>query len=331
MNILISSVGRRVKLVEAFRSELQKVNGKVIAVDCDSTAPALHFADVYEVVPRIDDLRYIDYLKKVCKKYKITGILSLIDPELSLLANYVEEFEKEGIYVIVSDKQIVETCFDKYSTSQILGSHGLPCIPTYINIEEVICDLTVGKLEFPLIIKPRKGSASIGINKVYTMEELLIYKNETEELVIQPFVNGQEYGVDCYIDIFSRKPVNMFMKKKIMMRAGETDKSISVRDNDLKQLIERLVYVLNPLGPIDIDCFLTKGGFVISEINPRFGGGYLHAHLQGQNFVKNIINNLSGVTNQLQNNEYEEDLIMVKYEDVKLIKNVPPQASEVSL
>jgi carbamoyl-phosphate synthase large subunit len=322
MNVLISSVGRRVKLVEAFRSELQKVNGRVIAVDCDPTAPALHFADMYEVVPRIDDSSYIDYLKKVCKKYEVTGILSLIDPELSLLANHVEEFEKEGIYVIVSDKQMVETCFDKYSTSQFLSDNGLPCIPTYINIDEVIRDLTVGKLEFPLIIKPRKGSASIGINKVYTLEELLIYKNETAEIVIQPFVNGHEFGVDCYIDIFSRRLVNMFMKKKIVMRAGETDKSISVRDNDLKQLIERLVNVLKPLGPIDIDCFLIKDGFVISEINPRFGGGYLHAHMQGQNFVENIVKNLSGFTNQLQNIEYEEDIIMVKYEDVKLMKNV---------
>lgn len=321
MNVLICSVGRRVKLVEYFKAELNKVDGKVIGVDCDSTAPALQYADEYEIVPRIDDPQYIQYLKRICEKYEINGVLSLIDPELSLLASCAEEFEKDGIHVIVSEKQVVETCFDKYSSYKFLQEHELPYIQTYISIDEVIRDLNDGKIKFPLIVKPKKGSASIGINKINTIEELLIYRNQVEEIVIQPFIDGEEVGVDCYIDLFTWKPINIFMKKKLSMRAGETDKSISIQDQKLKSLIEKLVYFLKPVGPIDIDCFLTKNGYVISEINPRFGGGYLHAHLMGQNFVENIVNNLRGLANEAAKDGYEEGTIMVKYENVKLLKS----------
>ncbi|MEH7331275.1 carbamoylphosphate synthase large subunit, partial [Neobacillus drentensis] len=91
MNILICSVGRRVKLVEYFKKEVHELNGKVIAVDCDITAPALHHADVFEIVPRIDHPDYIPRIKELCYKYKINGVLSLIDPELPLLASYKGE------------------------------------------------------------------------------------------------------------------------------------------------------------------------------------------------------------------------------------------------
>src|SRR5690606_3519093 len=125
MNILICSVGRRVKLVQYFKGELHKIGGKIIAIDCDATAPALHHADFFEVVPRITHPDYIQCIKDLCAKYKIRGVLSLIDPELSLLSRYKNDFEKENISVIVSDKNVVEICFDKYLTYQFLTDSGI--------------------------------------------------------------------------------------------------------------------------------------------------------------------------------------------------------------
>lgn len=314
MNILICSVGRRVKLIEFFKEELHKVGGKVIAVDCDPTAPALHFADAYEIVSRINHPEYIQQLIYLCKEYQVSAVLSLIDPELSLLANFKAEFEKEGVQVIVSDKEVVDICFDKFLTSQFLHEHGIPSIPTYIEIEEVIQDLENDKIHFPLIVKPKNGSASLGIHKVTSIEELRVLQRESNELIVQPFMEGEEFGVDCYIDLISKELSNIFIKKKISMRAGETDKSISVIDPSLNVIIEKLVTLLGPIGPIDIDCFQTKKGYVVSEINPRFGGGYLHAYAMGENFVSNIIRNLKGETNGVRKNEYKEGTKMIKYD-----------------
>lgn len=314
MNILICSAGRRVKLVEYFKEELNKKNGKVVAVDCDPTAAALHYADMYEVVPRINHPEYIQHLKRLCDKYKINAILSLIDPELTLLASYKEVFGSDGIKVIISDQDVVNICNDKYLTYKFLHDNGLPVVPTYVDIEKVMEDLENKSIDFPLIVKPQNGSASIGIIKVNSIKELKRFQEESKEIIIQPFISGEEFGVDCYIDLISREVVNIFVKRKISMRAGETDKSISIKDPELELIIEELIKELKPVGPIDIDCFKTEKGYVISEINPRFGGGYLHAHEMGQNFVKNIINNLTGISNDRDQGEYKEGMTMIKYD-----------------
>lgn len=313
MNILICSAGRRVKLVEYFKNELHRINGSVIAIDCDPTAPALYQADAFEIVSPIDNQEYISTVKFLCHKYQINAVLSLIDPELSLLASHKDEFAKDGIVVIVSDKSVVDICFDKYQTYQFLQEQEIPSVPTYVEIEAVINAINKGELQFPLIVKPRNGSASIGISLVTNIKKLKEYGNE--DIVIQPFIKGDEYGVDCYIDLISNRPTNIFMKRKIKMRAGETDKSIAVKDPLLKELIEKLIGDLNPLGPIDIDCFKTESGYVISEINPRFGGGYLHAYEMGQNFVRNIINNLNGEPNNGNQSDYKEGTTLVKYDN----------------
>ena len=110
------------------------------------------------------------------------------------------------------------------------------------------------------------------------------------------------------------------MKKKLKMRAGETDKSVSVWDPALLKLMDRLVKVLRPIGPIDVDIFKTDKGYLISEINPRIGGGYPHAHELGQNFVKCLLNNLLGHTNEPDLGNYRTGIIMAKYEKIRLIE-----------
>lgn len=319
MNILLCSAGRRVKLVRYFKGELKKMGGQVIAVDCNPTASALHFADHFEIVPRIHESNYIEEMMRICQKYHIRGILSLIDPELSLLAEYKSLFAKENIQVIVSEPDAVNTCFDKYAFIQHLRKHQLPVVPTYLNNDSIYEYLQSDELRFPLFVKPRNGSASIGIRKITSMEELQCYINGANDLIIQPFISGDEFGVDCYVDLVSKKVTNIFCKKKIKMRAGETDKSVAIKDSQLLELIEKLTQVLSLQGPIDVDCFLTEEGYVISEINPRFGGGYPHAHEAGQNFVKNIMNNLLGRENEVRKGDYQEGSVMIKYDDVLII------------
>ena len=81
------------------------------------------------------------------------------------------------------------------------------------------------------------------------------------------------------------------------MRAGETDKAVSFKDPKLFELIEKFVKRSGYRGQIDIDIFNVKGKYYISEVNPRFGGGYPHAYESGCNSIDLIINNLNGIVN----------------------------------
>lgn len=320
MNILITSAGRRTKLVEYFKNEF-KDDGNVIVTDCDMSAPALYIADKYYIVPRIDEPDYISSIKKICKKEKINGILSLIDPELSLLSYHKDEFEEVGVKVIVSDYDVVETCFDKMDMFNFLIKNDFKTAKTYERSSNFEKDYELGNMKLPVFVKPRKGSASLGINKIDDFAILSILKSKDEDLLIQEFLDGKEYGVDVYVDLISKEIVSIFVKEKIKMRAGETDKAVSLIDGKLFKIIEDFVKKLGVVGPIDIDVFNVNGEYYISEVNPRFGGGYLLAYECGENFPKYIKNNLEGIENRKDIGNYKENIYMLKH-DTLIVKQL---------
>lgn len=314
MNLLLTSVGRRVKIVEYFKESLMSISGKVIAVDCDRNAPALYYADEFAIVPRIDDPDYLNKLIDICDKYKIEAIISLIDPELSLLADNKDKFDKRNIELVLSPKNMIDMSFNKQFTHDYLIQNNIPTVPTVSNLNDY---QTIGEFQYPLILKPKTGSASLGIIEVMSEKELTYNFAKYKNLIVQPFFKDREFGVDVYIDLHKGNLVDLFIKEKLAMRAGETDKSISIHNDKIKELVKNLVSVTNFRGPIDIDCFEYQNQYYISEINPRFGGGYPHAKECGVNFMEYIINNLQGNTNDsFQTFNYKEGLTMMKYDRV---------------
>ncbi len=140
--------------------------------------------------------------------------------------------------------------------------------------------------------------------------------------MVQEFLKGQEIGADVYIDMISGEVVSIFTKKKIKMRAGETDKAVSFKDPALFALIEKFVLESGYSWQIDIDIFNVDGQYYISEVNPRFGGGYPHAYEAGCDHMKLILNNLQGKANEKNIGAYEDGLYMMKYNEVKLRKGL---------
>ncbi|WP_432774670.1 ATP-grasp domain-containing protein [Brevibacillus gelatini] len=319
MNVLLTSVGRRVKLIEYFVREWGGA-GKIIAADCEPTAPALFAAHHRQIVPRIDDPAYVRALEEICLRYDIKAVLSLIDPELGLLAAHAERFSRLGVQAVVSGLDVVNLCLDKKATHDFLRAHELPCVPTY-TLEEAQAALTAGELAYPLLAKPRKGSASLGLVRMEKETELAALAQKAEELIVQPFLQGEEYGVDGYVDLVTGELTALFTRKKIRMRAGETDRSLAIRDERLTSLVRSLVSVLPLRGPFDIDCFLLGDQYVISEINPRFGGGYPHAHESGVNVVAALFRNLRKEPGKPNVGDYEAGTIMLKYDQVMLINS----------
>ena len=312
MNLLILSAGTRNKIVQYFKAALQG-EGRVIATDMSELAPAIYEADAYYIVPRMTDEHYLDVIYDICRKEKIDGVLSLIDPELSLLAAHESDFSMLGVKIIGSPYEQCERSLDKFQMYQWLSSHGYHCAKSYMDKEQFFSDLEEGKISFPVFVKPAKGSASIAISKVYDKETVDLLFAHEEGLMIQEFLNGQEIGADVYIDMISGEVVSVFTKKKLKMRAGETDKAVSFKDEKLFLLIEQFVKESGFSAQIDIDIFDVDGDYFISEVNPRFGGGYPHAYESGADHMEMIINNLKGNANDKQIGNYRDGSVMMKY------------------
>lgn len=315
MNILILSAGTRNKIVQYFVKTLTG-KGTVIATDCSDLAPAIYEADKHHIVPRMTALGYLDVILDICKKEEITGVLSLIDPELSLLAENREKFEAIGTTVIGSSYALCEMSLDKFQMYNWLTAHGYRCAKSYMDKDAFFADVDAGVITYPVFVKPARGSASISISKVYDRETVELLFAHEDGLMIQEFLDGQEIGADVYIDMVSHEVVSIFTKKKLKMRAGETDKAVSFKDEKLFTLIERFVKDAGYNGQIDIDIFDVNGEYYISEVNPRFGGGYPHAFESGADHMKLIVNNLEGNANACTIGEYKDGVYMMKYNEV---------------
>lgn len=315
INILILSAGTRNKIVQYFKENLNTngiKTGNVIATDMSDIAPAVYEADKFYKVPKMTDSNYIDTVFDICKKENITGVLTLIDPELSLLARYEKEFNDLGVTVIGSSYDLCELSLDKYNMYKWLKEKNIKCAETFTDFNE----FEKSSIDYPVFIKPRCGSASISISKAKDKKCAEFLFEQQDNMIIQEFLNGQEIGADVYIDMITGEIISIFTKKKIVMRAGETDKSVSFKDEKLFAFIEDFVKSAGYKGQIDIDIFEINGDYYISEVNPRFGGGYPHAYECGVNHMEFIINNLQNIPNKKQVGDYKENVYMMKYNEI---------------
>lgn len=311
MNILILSCGTRNKLVQYFK-ECNEFD-KVIVTDCSEQAPAIYEADRFYIVPKMKEPGYLDCLKEICEKEDINVLLPLQEDELLLIAQNKESFSTIGVLPLVSDFDKVSLCKDKYMLNMSLKEQGINAVST-VQAEDY---LTTAETGVDVFVKPRFGAGSINTMGVRTKKLLeAMLEEATTELVVQPRIKGKEYGVDVYVDTESGEVVALFCKEKLRMRAGETEKSKSVKNDEIKDLVIKAVSFLQLRGPLDVDVMEQDGVFSILEINPRFGGGYPHAYECGVSFPKCIARNARKEKNPVCLDAYQEDTIAMKFSDI---------------
>ncbi|RAV30979.1 ATP-grasp domain-containing protein [Sinomicrobium soli] len=328
MNILFTCAGRRNYLINYFKEALRG-GGQVFATDMQLTAPALVDADIAIQVPAIYSVEYIPSLVKIVRENNIKAIISLNDLELPVLSEVKIQLEALGTRVIVSDGNAVKIAFDKWETVKFLEQNGLKSPKTFIDLNEAKKALSLGELAFPLVIKPRWGSASIGIDFPEDMEELeLAYKLQSMRLkrtilaeaskedidhaiLIQEKIPGKEYGMDILND-FEGNYTGTFVRQKLAMRSGETDKAVSVIDEKFEQIGREIGEQLRHVGNLDCDVFEHQGELYVLELNPRFGGGYPFSHEAGVNTAAIYLEWLKGGTEIEKYMQYKEGIMFSK-------------------
>ncbi len=320
MNILFCSVGRRCELLKDFRNTLgDKV--KIVVTDNSPYAPALAFSDKSYQVPLITDPGYIPMILKICKEEEIDAITTLIDPEISILAEHRDEFEKIGVEVLAPYTDTARLCFDKYEMYKFLTEKGVNTVRTFGDLEEFKAAYDKKEIDFPVFAKPRTGSGSVGARRVESMEILTELMTRDPSLIVQELMTGKDMDADIYVDTVSHEVVAVFSKKKISTTIGGANKTISFKDPALFDFVKDAMKVFNFHGPLDMDLFYQDGKYYLSEINPRFGGAYLHAYGAGVDFIKFIYNNVVLKTaNTPCIGEYEEDVVMMMYDSVVIDK-----------
>jgi carbamoyl-phosphate synthase large subunit len=299
MNVMFTCAGRRNYLVKAFQEALRG-RGQVFAADACAEAPALGWADKSFLLPPLSDASYFDALRTLCLEHSVLLLISLNDFELPVLARHSNRFLEVGTIPVISSPWVVETCFDKWKALQFLKASDLEAPETYLSLSDAREAVVRGNLTFPVVVKPRWGSASIGIAYPNNDQELESDYERTKKsfpwiflqgiegtdpekgVVIQERLCGKEYGLDVVNDLDGHY-VCTLVKRKLGMRAGETDRAITVKDSQLEELGRVIGRKLGHIGVLDCDAIVTEGGCYVLDMNPRFGGGYPFSHIAGAN------------------------------------------------
>lgn len=306
MNVLLTSVGRRAYMVKYFKEVLGK-NGQVHVCNSDDKTVAFYYADKAVISPLIYDNNYIPFLLNYCKDNHIDILVSLFDIDLLVLAKNREKFSAVGTKVIVSDEQVIKVCNDKWKTYLFLKENGFHVPKTFKTLQKVMLALDSGMLHYPIIVKPRFGCGSIGMSIAEDEMALLYYfrrnsrvvsstylKYESasvevaEQILYQECLEGQEYGADIIHDL-NGELQNIIVKKKIAMRAGETDIAKLVEVPVISSELKRLSGITKHIANMDCDVFLVDGIPYVLEMNARFGGGYPFSHMGGCNLPRAIV------------------------------------------
>lgn len=309
MNVLITCSGRRTSLLRAFKKAVTKRDGKVIAADADPMAPTLYLADEGVQLPLVSSPSYLDQLVKVVKSYRIGLLVPTIDTELPLLASSREAFLKIGCVPLISKPPLVHVAGDKWEMVQAFVERGIKTprswLPNGFSLRE---------LPEEVFVKPREGSASRHTYRVprQDLERILpLVPNP----IIQEYIPCPEITVDALLDLEGRV-IHYVPRRRIKTIGGESIQGVTLPDDDIKAWLLRVLSIVAELGgrgPITVQAFVSSEGPILSEINPRFGGGFPLTLAAGGDYPEWIMQILEGRYVEPRIGQYRKHLYMTRY------------------
>lgn len=206
----------------------------------------------------------LEHLHQVVKAYRINLILPFVDGAVSIAASYLANFD-DGVKSPVINAGKAEILFDKISSAKAFENAGLRIPPTY----------TGGHPAFPLIAKPRRGSASKGIRVIETVNDFKQLSRQADQYLIQAYYpNREEFTVDCYISQ-KGEPLCVSPRKRLEVVGGEVSRTQTVDDPEIVEASLMTIDRLDLRGAVTIQFLrnLDDGSLLLMEINPRLGGG----------------------------------------------------------
>jgi carbamoyl-phosphate synthase large subunit len=308
--VLFTCAGQRVDIVGAFRD----AGATTIAADVNPLAPALYHADRYALVPRIDDGGYVPALSELVREHDVRLVVPLTDLDQVVLARARKEL---GALVLLPDAEVVEQLGDKYLAHLLFEERGIPSPPTWLP------DAVPDDAEFPLLVKARIGFGSRHIYSAGNRSELDFFLGYTPvQSIVQACLAGEEFSIDVFCDLDGRC-LNAIPRTMIESKGGESIKGMTIHDAALIELARDVSEKLQLVGPANVQCFReSDGAHYLTDINPRFGGGFPLPLAAGGRYPELALALARGEHPEPRLGEFEEGIVMTRFfSDLSLTRN----------
>jgi carbamoyl-phosphate synthase large subunit len=307
MNVLLTSAGRRTSLLRLFRSAAEQ-DGQVWAGDADPLAPTLQAADRSVVLPSIQDPSYLPTLLDHVDAHDVDLVVPLIDPDLLSLAAARSRFDDAGCELLTSDPSLLDLAHDKWSTVQHFSERGFRTPTSWLPGTSL-----PDEWPDPVFVKPRRGSASANARRV-DRDGAGRVAASMESPLLQEVIDAPEVTVDALFDLSGRL-LHYVPRLRLRTMAGESIQGRTLSDADLDAWLHRLLREIGKLGargPITVQAFRTEPSPTLSEINPRFGGGFPLTHAAGGRYPEWILRMCAGASLTPRLGEYTDGLCMTR-------------------
>jgi carbamoyl-phosphate synthase large subunit len=308
--VLFTCAGQRVDIVDAFR----RAGALTVAVDANRLAPALYHADRHALVPRVDDAAYVPRLRELVDEHDVALIVPLTDLDQITLARARDEL---GALVLLPDADIVEALADKYRAHVLFEQRGIASPPTWLP------DAHPDDILFPVLVKARHGFGSRHIYRAADRVQLEFFLDYSPvESIVQACLAGEEFSIDVFCDLQGRC-LNAIPRTMIESKGGESIKGMTVRDERLIELARDVAEKLRLVGPANIQCFReADGSQLLTDINPRFGGGFPLPLAAGGHYPELALALARGERPEPRLGDFREGIVMTRYfTDLTLTQN----------
>jgi len=315
INVLITSVSRKVSLVKAFRKALKKEKeGIVISLDANPLSAAFGVSDLFFLSPPDSSSNFIPKVLEICKKYKIKLLIPTRDEELKIFAKSKEKFSEIGVILTIPSPRTIEICSDKLKFTEFCKKNDFS-VPTVFTREQV----KSRSLKFPLFLNDRFGKGSKKAFKINNEDELKLYLKIVKNPIVQEFVETKEYTIDLFVD--SRKNIiSAVPRERIYTFGGESFIGKTTKNKILIESAVELAQRLDLIFHNTIQCFFDGKNVKFIEVNPRYGGGVNLSFAAGANTPLYLVQLAKGKRIKSRLGRFKNDLISLRYTEDFFIK-----------
>jgi carbamoyl-phosphate synthase large subunit len=267
----------------------------VTVVDANSNAVGKYLVADFETIPLAADPSFIGAMLEICSRKKINVLLPLVTKELSLLAEHLSHFEKEGVRVLMSPVASLEIANNKSKLYEFLQWRGIP-VPAFRivgTVEQFKTAVTeLGYSSQPVCFKPSVSNGSRGFRIISEqMNELdllfnhkpastyirpedafrILSSGKFPELLVSEYLPGEEYSVDCLANRGDAVLIIPRIRRRIIN--GISVEGEFVKEENIIRYCSQIIKELHLHGNIGIQVKKAADGrFLILEINPRVQG-----------------------------------------------------------
>jgi carbamoyl-phosphate synthase large subunit len=299
--VLFTCAGQRVDIVTAFK----RAGATTVATDLGRLAPALYHADHRALVPPVDDPGYVPALRDLVRLHDVKLIVPLTDLDHLLLVDARDDFG--GALVLLPARDVLEAVNDKYVAHERFVALGIPSPPTWLP-EDVPADV-----RFPVLVKQREGFGSRHIYRAESREQLDFFLGYTPvPSMVQQVCDGEEFSIDVFCDLESRC-LNAIPRTMIESKGGESIKGMTIKDPALIEHGRFVAETLGLVGPANVQCFRVGDEHLVTDINPRFGGGFPLPTAAGSGYPELALALANGERPEPRLGEFREGILMTRF------------------